>query len=349
MFAPNYYISARLLDNVKRIATLVTELNFVKVPDLVLFELEENARVLSSHTSTRIEGNPLPLNEVKKIFKQTPENVRESEREVLNYNDALRRVHNRIQDETWELTLDFILDIQQMVTRDLVPDHQCGRLRQEPVVVYDPVSREVVFLPPDYQHVPQLLDDLIHFVKHKREEIDPLIIAAIFHKQFIIIHPFVDGNGRTARLVTTALIASLGLNFFSLFSFENYYNQNTSRYFHQVGLYGNYYELVGHIEFTAWLEYFTDGIIDELLRVADEIDQRSKSYQLLKPHEIKIINFIEEHGFINNQQYSQITTRAKATRSKDLQELVKKGILERKGKTRGTYYIIKHSAPDTDG
>ena len=61
------------------------------------------------------------------------------------------------------------------------------------------------------------------------------------------------------------------------------------------------------------------------------------------------LNFIEDHGFINNQQYSQITTRAKATRSKDLQELVKKGILERKGKTRGTYYIIKHSAPDTDG
>ena len=141
-----------------------------------------------------------------------------------------------------------------------------------------------------------MLNDLIYFVTQNRDEIDPLIIAAVFHKQFVIIHPFVDGNGRSARLITTALLASLGLNFFSLFSFENYYNKNTSRYFQQVGLYGKYYELVEYVDFTSWLEYFTDGIIDELLRVESEIALRSKSYQLLKPHEIQIINFIKEHG-----------------------------------------------------
>ncbi len=68
-----------------------------------------------------------------------------------------------------------------------------------------------------------------------------------------------------------ALLASLGLNIFALFSFENYYNQNTSRYFRQVGVYGNYYEIAESVDFTPWLEYFSDGIIDELLRVEAEI------------------------------------------------------------------------------
>ena len=123
MFTPTHHISARLLANVKRISSLVTELNFVTIPDLVLFDLEENARALSSHTSTRIEGNPLPLSAHKKIFKQKPDNIRESEREVLNYNEALRQVHYLIQNDTWELTVDFVLEIQQFVTHELVPSH----------------------------------------------------------------------------------------------------------------------------------------------------------------------------------------------------------------------------------
>jgi len=341
MFTPNYHISARFLANAKRIASLVTELNHLTVPQLILFELAEDARVLSSHTSTRIEGNPLPLTEVKRIFKQKPENVRDSEREVLNYNDALRQVHEQIQEPSWALTLDFILRTQQLVTHELVPPHQCGRLRAEPVVVYEPVSREVAFLPPDHHDVAELLTELIQFVNQNRDEIDPLILAGICHKQFVIIHPFADGNGRTARLVTMALLASLGLNFFTLFSFENYYNLNTSRYFQQVGVYGNYYESVDSIDFTPWLEYFSDGIIDELLRVEAEITQRSRAYQQLRPHETKILDFIQTHGFITNQQYREITTRAKATRSKDLRQLVEKGVLERKGKGKATYYVIK--------
>lgn len=65
----------------------------------------------------------------------------------------------------------------------------------------------------------------------------------------------------------------MSLNTFYLFSFENYYNQNVSRYFQEVGVLGNYYEIEDKIDFTSWLEYFTDGIIDELLRVIKELEK----------------------------------------------------------------------------
>ena len=73
-----------------------------------------------------------------------------------------------------------------------------------------------------------------------------------------------DGNGRTTRLITKVLLAKMKLNTFNLFSFENYYNQ-MSQYFQTVGEYGDYYELADKIDFTDWLEYFSDGLIDELL------------------------------------------------------------------------------------
>ena len=85
MFQPQYTITDRLLANIKRINAQVVELNDKRFPNIVLLELERNAREVSSYASTSIEGNPLPLTEVKKILKSTPSHIRDSEKEILNY------------------------------------------------------------------------------------------------------------------------------------------------------------------------------------------------------------------------------------------------------------------------
>ena len=78
MFHPRYSITNRLLANVKRINVLINELNNNRFPHVVLLELERSAREVSSFASTSIEGNPLPLTEVKKILKSKPEHIRDS-------------------------------------------------------------------------------------------------------------------------------------------------------------------------------------------------------------------------------------------------------------------------------
>ena len=158
----------------------------------------------------------------------------------------------------------------------------------------------------------------------------------------MIIHPFMDGNGRTARLVTKALLADMGLNTFNLFSFENYYNKNVAVYFQNVGTFGNYYELSDNIDFTPWLEYFTGGIIDELLRVKKELETEiSSPALLLQAHHKKILNFIKNNGFITDHDYSKLTNRAKATRALDFKKLLDMGLIERFGKGKLTHYKIK--------
>jgi Fic family protein len=342
MFEPKYVISNRLLSNIKRITEIIMDLNSHSFSRVILADLEKRAREISAFSSTSIEGNPLPLTDVKRILKTRPEHIRDSEKEVLNYNKAFVDLNDLIRSKKPVFDLALILKIQKTITDGLVEDYCRGRLRQEPVFVNNPKTRQVTYLPPNHSDVPKLMNDLFHFIRNQGKIIDPLITAGIFHKQFVIIHPFVDGNGRTARLATKALLAEMGLDTFNLFSFENYYNKNVSRYFQKVGLLGNYYEIDKRVDFTPWLEYFTDGIIDELLRVKKELDQEAVSPKdELKDHHQKIISFIKKHGYISDRDYAKLTARAKPTRNLDFRKLIGLDIIEKLGKGKATYYKLK--------
>lgn len=342
MLGPQYTITDQLLANIKRINSLVNELNNRRFPHIVLVEFEKVARAVSTYASTSIEGNPLPLTEVKKILKSKPPHIRDSEKEVLNYNQALQDLNKKLEEGKVKLSLDLILRIQKQVTIGLLPKLESGKLREKPVIVNDPRTRKVIYLPPDAKDVRTLIENLLDFINGNRNIIDPLILAGAFHKQLVLIHPFMDGNGRTTRLATKVLLAEMGLNTFNLFSFENYYNKNVTKYFKTVGEIGNYYELVDKIDFTLWLEYFTEGIIDELLRVQKNLPKVGISPETqLKPYHLKILAFIKDKGFIADRDYTKLVDRAKATRALDFKKLIELGLIERKARGKATYYVLK--------
>jgi Fic family protein len=340
MFEPKYTITSILLANIKRIASIIAGLNERRFPQIVTFEMEKTAREISAHASTSIEGNPLPLTDVKQLLKQAPECIRDSEREVLNYNEALLAIKKRIDSGNARIGLETVLDTQRLVTKDLLPNFSSGALRVAPVFVNDPKVGQTVFWPPDHGDVVGLLGELLEFANAEKEKIDSLILAGVFHKQFVLIHPFMDGNGRTARLLTTLLLAELGVGIFHLFSFERYYNANVTKYFSMVGERGNYYDL--NVDFTQWLEYFTDGVLDELLRVKELFEKTVESPRFgLKDHHRVILEYLREHQSINDAIYAKLVNRAKPTRALDLRYLLNQKLIERHGKGRATYYTAK--------
>ncbi|MEI7425894.1 MAG: Fic family protein [Candidatus Moraniibacteriota bacterium] len=342
MLKPKYIISNRLLSNIKRITEIITDLNNHSFSGVVLTDLEKRAREISAFSSTSIEGNPLPLTDVKRILKTRPEHIRDSEKEVLNYNIALIDLNGLIKNKELIFDLALILKIQGTITDGLIEEYRCGQLRQEPVFVNNPKTRQAIYLPPEHSEASQLMEDLLDFIRNNEKIIDPLILAGIFHKQFVIVHSFIDGNGRTARLASKVLLAKMGLNTFNLFSFENYYNKNVSRYFEEVGLVGNYYDIYNKIDFTSWLEYFTDGIIDELLRVSKHLEMENISPENeLKEYHQKIISYIKKFGYIADRDYTKLTTRAKPTRNLDFRKLIELGIIEKAGNGKATYYKLK--------
>lgn len=339
MFEPKYQLNTTLLDNLVRIKNLINELNNQKFSDIILAKFEKDSYAISAHASTSIEGNPIPLTDVRKILKNTPAHIRDTEKEIINYNKALEFL-NKLVSNPKPITRGLICTAQSMVIDGLIEKKNTGKFRVDPVVVNDPRKRQIAYIPPDAKDVLKLIKELINYLEKNFNEIDPLILAGLFHKQFVVIHPFIDGNGRTARLITKYLLARMGLDTFQLFSFENYYNQNVTKYFSSVGVYGDYYDLVNNIDFTNWLIYFTDGIIDELLRV-QKLLKSSIVIQRLTDYEKVIIEYVKKNGSISKSEYEKITNRANSTQILDFKRLVNKNILTKEGKGKATYYKLK--------
>src|SRR5690242_18549193 len=148
MFQPLYTITDQLLANIKRIDAIVNDLNNKRFPNVVLLELERTAREVSTYASTSIDGNPSPLTEVTKVLKS---------------NQALQDLNKQIEKGKLELSINLILKIQKQVTLDLLPKFESGNFREKPVVVNDPRTGQVVYLPPDAKDVKPLIEDLVTF------------------------------------------------------------------------------------------------------------------------------------------------------------------------------------------
>lgn len=340
-WTPKYTISNKLLVTIREIGESLGELKSLHLTDQDLAKLEIEAREMSSYASTSIEGNPLPLTDVKRLLKIKKENVRDTEREVLNYNKALQSLYADVRSGKFKLNIKTIEAIQGLVVSGLMdnPSH-CGSLREAPVIIRNPGKvDEVVFIPPDSKDIRKLTGDLLKFIESNIGKIDPIVLAGVFHRQCVIIHPFIDGNGRTTRLLTTAILGKAGLDLFEIFSFENYYNRNITRYFKAVGLEGDYYDLKSDIDFSDWLEYFAEGILDELRRVRKSLPEQSMPKPRLEEHHRQILDYIEEYGSITQREYGQISSRSLASRKLDFDKLVKLNLIKIKGIGRGTYYV----------
>lgn len=341
IWRPKYTISNQLLMTIREIGESIGQIKAQCLDQQVLAKLEIDARELSSHASTSIEGNPLPLTDVKRLLKTQKSYVRDTEREVLNYNAALQALYKSVSANQFELSLSVIEQVQGQVVDKLMqnPSH-CGALRQEAVLIRNPRQvDEIVFIPPDAKDVSPLLLALIDYIKAHIGVVDPIILAGIFHRQHVIIHPFMDGNGRTTRLLTTAILGYAGLDLFTIFSFENYYNRNISRYFQSVGLQGDYYDLADDVDFSDWLLYFSEGILDELRRVIKLLPGATQGPRL-EPHHQQLLAYIQAHGSITQREYGQISTRSLAARKLDIDKLLTLGLIMSRGKGRGTYYTL---------
>jgi Fic family protein len=338
MFQPKYQLNTSLLNNIVRIKNLITEFNDQKFSDTVLAKFEKDSFAISAHASTSIEGNPIPLTDVRKILKSTPTHIRDTEKEIINYNKALEHLKTLVAKPK-PITNTFICTTQSIVLEGLIDKKNQGKFRQDQVVVNNPKTRKIAYIPPNAKEVAGLMDELIKYLEQEYNTTDPLILAGIFHKQFVIIHPFMDGNGRTARLATKYILARMGLDTFQLFSFENYYNQNITKYFSFVGVQGDYYDIADRVDFTDWLIYFTDGIIDELLRV-QKLLKNSTIQNRVTDYEKVIIDYIKKHDSISKSEYSKITDRANSTQILDFKRLVDKNIIIKQGKGKATFYVL---------
>ena len=188
----------------------------LKTPPLVPAweaKFQDDARVRAVHFGTALEGNDLTFAQAKTILEGNSDEVVARERdiqEVINYRKVLDYIE-KLADRKNEIvyTREILFDLHKLVIDKLIPDAQVGEFRESQVVLKNSVTGEVGFRPPSFLEVPFLIDDFLRWLnsEYGRRE-HPVIRAAITHYVLVAIHPFIEGNGRTARALATLVLFS---------------------------------------------------------------------------------------------------------------------------------------------
>lgn len=235
-------------------------LSIIELPPMTRNRLRKNSKKKSSYASNKIEGNPLTENQANEVIERDEhKHFLRPEQEIRNYFLALNLLEEKLEKRE-KFSKKMILEVQAMVEKGASKEKIGLRGQMPPGVlfaVYDSVSGKPDYIPPEYIDIPELLDELVDYVNTTDDH--PLIIAAVVHYQLVTIHPFEDGNGRTARLMSGYILDFYGYGFGGIGSLEEYFAYDSDEYYAslQMGLPVLYYsgrENPPHPE--VWINYF---------------------------------------------------------------------------------------------
>ena len=278
VFTPNFQITAamtKLLMDIEASRQAVSSLP-ITVP--VLTSLRESARLISTHYSTQIEGNRLTQNQVEDVLRGgTFPNRERDQSEVKNYYQALDFLDELIKAKS-ELINE--KDIQTLHGLVMEGKKKPSLYRDGQNVIKDSTSGSIVYMPPEANDVPALMVNLIGWINNElsKAELPVPIIGGIAHYQFATIHPYYDGNGRTARLLTNLVLHKSGYGLKGIYSLEEYYASNLQAYYNalNIGESHNYYFGRKQADITSWVVYFCEGMVDAFANIRLKASEASK-------------------------------------------------------------------------
>lgn len=239
--------------------------------------LKLRLRAIQKHTrsSTAIEGNALGERDFRRaVIQAGPRLGAEAEQEVRNYWLALERVEE-FADDGRPPDQAFVRELHSTVIVRLRGPRRPSRYREVECPVVDSASRTIDYAPPEPKDVPVLMEGLEAWLHAAPAQALPgPVRAAILSHRFLSVHPFEDGNGRTARLLATAELWRSGYRMRGFFSFEEFFEADRAKYYSslQMGLPMDFYDGRCDADLTQWIEYF----VETMARAADELRVRAR-------------------------------------------------------------------------
>lgn len=346
MFTPSYTITNKILNNISKIEA--TEEVIRHSPLLPLWEkqFKEDAIVRSSYHGTHIEGNMLHKDEAKDVLlgKNVLGRPRDIQ-EVINYRKVIEFIDEEAKKKIDKITEMLVKKLHRIIVEKILPDEQAGEFRTKQVVVKNSQTGEVTFRPPSPIEVPFLMREFLYWMnRDDRHEIHPVLKAGTVHHELVRIHPFIDGNGRVARVLATLILFLGGYDIRRFFSLEEYYDRDAVVYYQnlQEASAGN---------LTTWLEYFTFGASFEFEKIKEKILKLSKDVKMkerfggqqiyLTERQVKIIEYIQEIGYLQNQSFVTVFPDiSEDSVLRDIQDLIQKKLLKKIGSTKAARYVM---------
>lgn len=346
MYRPRFKITNEILGNIAAIAAAKEAI--FSSPILPKWEqkLKKDAIISRTHNSTAIEGNKLTYNEVESLYDGKDVNAKRKDIiEAKNYMKALQYIDNLGKRKRFRVSERNILRMQEINCKDTIERKYLGVYRPMQVVVRE-TNGKVWHIAPKAKDVPNLMKEFIVWLNSEEAlHLDPVLHAAIAHYQFVTIHPFKDGNGRTSRTLATLILYLRGFDTKRIFALDDYYNEKLITYYKAL----NKCQKSKSQDTTSWIEYFSAGVMKSMLKVKRKIIQLSLDRELktkigqiyLSDRQLKAVEFCKKNGCISNKDYRSITNLSNKSAYQDLTKMSKFGLLEAKGKSRNLKYYLK--------
>lgn len=342
MFNPKYTISDAISIALSEIERLTARLAHAVIPTEVLEHIKKQCQVALTHFSTHIEGNKLSMEQVSGVVEaHKTYGLLRDEKEVKNYFQLLEKTPSFMRKYGKQVSDKLIWDCHSQIMKGIVEKGFLGKFRSIQNAIYDSGTGKLVYLPPEPKEVQSLMHDLYRWVRDAK--VHPIILAGIFHNQFVTIHPFVDGNGRSARFLSLYLLDTQGYDWKQLVPIDRYYADDKSAYYQMLQQHysHNYYYGRHNTDFTQWIDYYVTGIKMILEGTINQIDLYNSQAILINNRQSKILTYLHHHKSITAAQYAARFNISPRMATRDLKQLLDWGNISVVGKARATRYFLK--------
>ena len=314
---PPYTITDKMLNYVSNIMKKIGEANYFESLNRYP-ELRRKTRIRSIHSSLAIENNQLSLFQVEDVINgKMVIGEQKDIQEVKNAYKAYEQI-----DKVNPYSVDDLKKIHGIMTYLIEED--AGKFRNHGEAVYD--GDVEIFMAPPHKLVPTLMDNLFNWMNEVKDTTNPLIISSVFHYEFVFIHPFGDGNGRTARLWQTAILAHWE-KAFTYLPIESMIKKNQEEYYKVID---NCNKAGNSTKFIEFMLEMIDATIDE---TANNATQETTQEKILK--------LIKDNPSITQTQMATALGLTRDGISYNIKQLKDNGIIERTGATKNGMWIIK--------
>jgi Fic family protein len=307
MFKPVYSITPAISRALMQIEAVRQAIVDLPIDVTVLKSLRETARLATTHYSTQIEGNRLTLPEVREVLAGARFPGRERDETEVKYHFKALELMEQLSARPGPITEDDIKRLHGLV--------MTGRNRGTPYrsvqnVIRDASSGAIVYMPPEAKDVAKLMKDMVRWINAEinKCELPVPVIAGLAHYQFATIHPYLDGNGRTARLLTTLILHKSGYGLKGIYSLDEHYARDLQAYYKAltVGKSHNYYDGRATSNLTPFLTYFCAGMAEAFSKVRSAATRQrvptsrddAASLRDLDPRQRKLLTLLRDNGSV---------------------------------------------------
>jgi len=334
-FAPRFAITHAITAALTRIERARGFLDAAKLSEEWIGKMQKRALVLEAHHTTHIEGSQLTLEQSERILagKKVQGARPDDTKELLNYRKAFELVSNYLESGE-PITEALIRQIHKRLVQGVRGNRASpGEYRKTQNYIVNSRTGEKIYTPPPPLEVPQMMADFVAWLQ-KEAQINSVIVAGIAQFQLVQIHPFVDGNGRSARLLSTLCLYRTGYDFKRLFTISEYYDRDRPAYYQALQSVRE-----SGMDMTGWLEYFTEGLSAQMREVqvtAEHVIRRdvilAKARKNgLKDRSMALLDFLLGAGKATVAECEKKLKVNRRTLQRDLKLLVEKGLVSEVG------------------